>query len=297
MENNVNYLKMDGEKANFEGGAVRYTKTGKGRYDLIPGDVVNGILNASWENFYSSGNMTTSKFDIMQIAYSSPCGCASDTTLGLRSRYVDTIINLVNFVYTEGVITTDDNGIESKETSFDNFLIGFSKMLHELAIHYENGAEKYGVDNWKRGIPITGGNRGGSFTDSGLRHLNQWCQGLTDEPHHISCIWNFMGALWMMNKEDENIIKALGVIKNTTTPGLTVINPDDRVPIMKPFGFVEEMKNFVVGLKEDVDNLTKEYIDGAPANTIRSKLNDLENKIITKRIELNKKMGNKDDNN
>jgi hypothetical protein len=58
-------------------------------------------------------------------------------------------------------------------------------MLHDLAIHYENGAEKYGPDNWKKGIPLTGGERGGSFTDSGLRHLNQWCQGLSDEPHHI----------------------------------------------------------------------------------------------------------------
>ena len=74
-------------------------------------------------------------------------------------------------------------------------------MLEELAIHYENGAEKYGVDNWKKGIPVIGGDRGGSFTDSGLRHLNQFIQGKTDEPHHISCIWNFFGALWTLDHE------------------------------------------------------------------------------------------------
>lgn len=192
----TNYLKMDGEKANFQGGAIRYTKNGKGRFDLIPGDVIVDVLNTAWENFYAEGDMTTSKFDIIQMAFASNNAEKVD-----RSHYIDTIINLVNFIYTDGIYTTDGNGIESKETSFDNFLVGFSKMLHDLAVHYECGAEKYGVDNWKKGIPVTGGDRGGSFTDSGLRHLNQWCQGLTDEPHHIACIWNFFGCIWSINND------------------------------------------------------------------------------------------------
>ena len=61
---NENYIKMDGEKASFDGGAIRYTKTGKGRYDLIPGEVVISILNDAWEYFYNEGSMTTSKMDI-----------------------------------------------------------------------------------------------------------------------------------------------------------------------------------------------------------------------------------------
>jgi hypothetical protein len=186
-----NYIKMDGEKAKFDGGAIRYTKTGKGRFDLIPGDVITEILMHAWESWYSNGYMTTSKFDLMSMAYYEG-----------DSRYIDTIINLVNLVYCDGEIVEDDSGIESKEISFDEFLIGFAKMLKDLAIHYENGAAKYGVDNWKRGIPVIGGDRGGSFTDSGLRHLNQYIMGLNDEPHHIACIWNFIGALWTKEQDD-----------------------------------------------------------------------------------------------
>ena len=50
MDNNANYIKMDGEEAAFEGGAIRYTKTGKGRYDLIPGDIVQDVLAYALEN-------------------------------------------------------------------------------------------------------------------------------------------------------------------------------------------------------------------------------------------------------
>jgi hypothetical protein len=196
MENKENYLKMDGEKASFDGGAIRYTKTGKGRYDLIPGDVVSTILDDAWYCFYNEGNMTTSKTDIIKAAYQDP-------SIG-RMKYSETIINLVNYVYSYGKWTHDETHNYSVETNFEDFLNGFSAMLHDLAIHYEHGAEKYGVDNWKHGIPITGGERGGSFTDSGLRHLNQWCQGLTDEPHHISCIWNFFGAIWTIINKDKN---------------------------------------------------------------------------------------------
>lgn len=191
IDNDDNYIKMDGEKAKFDGGAIRYTKTGKGRFDLIPGEVITEILMHAWESWYSNGDMTTSKFDLMCMAYYEG-----------ESRYIDTIINLVNLVYCDGEIVEDDNGMDSKEVSFDEFLIGFAKMLKDLAIHYENGAMKYGVDNWKKGIPVTGGDRGGSFTDSGLRHLDQYIMGLNDEPHHIACIWNFIGALWTKSQED-----------------------------------------------------------------------------------------------
>jgi len=79
-------------------------------------------------------------------------------------------------------------------------LKGFAKMLRDLAIHYEKGAEKYEEDNWKKGIPEQ------SFRDSGLRHMCQWLSGETDEPHAIAAIWNFFGAIYVSlnnNKETE----------------------------------------------------------------------------------------------
>ena len=44
-------IKMDGDKAEFDGGAIRYTKTGKGRFDLIPKDVYQRVLERAREWF------------------------------------------------------------------------------------------------------------------------------------------------------------------------------------------------------------------------------------------------------
>ena len=191
--NNDYEIKMDGEKASFEGGAIRYTKTGKGRFDLIPGEIIVDVIDHAYYT-YSAGYMTTSKADIIMCAYQNTA-----------DRYYDTIINLINWRYVEdGDVITDDNGIESVKTDFNKFLNGFVAMLEELAHHYEKGAAAYGVDNWKKGIPVTGGDRGGSFTDSMLRHLNQFLGKRTDENHEIACIWNAIGALYA-TRYNENV--------------------------------------------------------------------------------------------
>ena len=195
MSNEENYeIKMDGEKASFAGGATRYTKTGKGRYDLIPGEIIIDIINHAYDTYYCDGYMTTSKPDIIQCAYQTG-----------TARYYDTIINLINWNYVEdGDVVKDDNNIESVKTTFNQFINGLCSMLKALAIHYEKGAAAYGVDNWKKGIPVCGGDRGGSFTDSMLRHLNQYMLKQTDECHEIACIWNAIGALYA-SRYNENV--------------------------------------------------------------------------------------------
>lgn len=58
------------------------------------------------------------------------------------------------------------------------------EVVEMLARHYENGAVKYGDNNWKKGQPIS------RYMDSAMRHLvKYWC-GLVDEDHLISAIWN-----------------------------------------------------------------------------------------------------------
>ena len=186
-----NYIKMDGEEAHFEGGAIRYTKTGKGRFDLLPADVIDDIMTYA-KDMYQDTTMKYSKFDILQFSL------ASD----VYSEFVDTVIGLVVFHYAPGNETIVDD-VPYKEATFSQFQMGWYKMLIDLSIHFENGAEKYGVDNWKKGIPVTGGDRGGSFTDSMRRHLTQYCLGLTDEPHQISCIWNCVCAMWTLRHSED----------------------------------------------------------------------------------------------
>jgi len=171
MEDTKDYeIKMDGEFHQFEGGGIRYTKTGKGRFDLIPYEVIAEIFKYVWTNDLHVN-------DYKSVALAS----------AYKGDYITSIISIVNEKYTKDSIMDKTEIIIHQS----DFLIGFTKMLRELAVHYEKGADKYGADNWKKGIPAQ------SFRDSGLRHLCQWISGETDEPHHIAAIWNFFGAIYL----------------------------------------------------------------------------------------------------
>lgn len=63
-------------------------------------------------------------------------------------------------------------------------------MLLEVAIHYEDGCNKYGDRNWEKGIPLH------CYIDSGVRHYLKWLRGDKDEPHERAFVWNMLGALW-----------------------------------------------------------------------------------------------------
>lgn len=212
MENEDNYIKMDGEKDSFEGGAIRYTKKGKGRYDLIPSQQIHDILEyakLNWDSIVGKDDDFCSIHNVLMSAYPD----ADDLTY---DNYIEIIINIIRYSYIAA----------AKNPIFNFFMIGFVKMLKELAIHYEMGAEKYGVDNWKKGIPETKGERGGSFRDSGLRHLQQLLDGKTDEPHQIAAIWNFIGAMYVRkhqdNKTDEYVDLKESDIENPSNDEITI---------------------------------------------------------------------------
>lgn len=66
-------------------------------------------------------------------------------------------------------------------------------MMLEVSHLYEGGAEKYGENNWKRGMPLK------CYIDSGTRHYLKTLRGDDDEPHYRGFIWNILGALWTID--------------------------------------------------------------------------------------------------
>jgi hypothetical protein len=56
--------------------------------------------------------------------------------------------------------------------------------ITRLAQHFENGAKKYGDENWKKGIPLR------RYLDSMLRHAFKFQGGAKDEDHLAAVIWN-----------------------------------------------------------------------------------------------------------
>jgi len=58
--------------------------------------------------------------------------------------------------------------------------------LRAVARRFEDGATKYGRDNWQQGIPLS------RYVDSLYRHLWQFMEGDDSEDHSGAIIWNAM---------------------------------------------------------------------------------------------------------
>jgi hypothetical protein len=91
--------------------------------------------------------------------------------------------------------------------------------LQRLARHYENGAKKYGDNNWQKGMPLS------RYLDSLLRHTFKLLMGMKDEDHAAAIAWNIFAFIHTkemidqgkLPKELDNIISYdLKEIKNET---------------------------------------------------------------------------------
>ena len=63
-------------------------------------------------------------------------------------------------------------------------------MILQTAIHFEEGAKKYGENNWQKGLPVN------CYLDSAIRHYLKYRRGDNDEPHHSAFCWNIMCCIW-----------------------------------------------------------------------------------------------------
>lgn len=74
--------------------------------------------------------------------------------------------------------------------------------LHRLAIHYANGAKKYGDRNWEKGIPAS------RCIASALRHLYAWIRGQTDEDHLAAVLFNIMAIIHFEEVGETEVLDA-----------------------------------------------------------------------------------------
>lgn len=63
-------------------------------------------------------------------------------------------------------------------------------MFLEVAKHFEEGAKKYGENNWQKGLPAN------CYIDSAVRHYLKRLRGDKDEPHDRAFVWNLMCCIW-----------------------------------------------------------------------------------------------------
>lgn len=96
--------------------------------------------------------------------------------------------------------TGDVGFLYSAIKHFSSAFHGLADMLLEVAKHFEEGAKKYGENNWQKGIPVH------CYIDSAVRHYLKWLRGDKDEPHDRAFVWNLMCCIWEVDyreKKDE----------------------------------------------------------------------------------------------
>lgn len=142
-----------GDRTEFPSGAVRDMRVGKGRCDLLPLDVVKGLMS------------TERSRDIFEY-------------IGRFQEEGD-----VRFLYDALIRFSEGFHCETLTKQI-------SHMLLEVAKHFEEGAKKYGDNNWQKGIPVH------CYIDSAVRHYLKYLRGDQDEPHDRAFCWNILCCIW-----------------------------------------------------------------------------------------------------
>lgn len=142
-------IKDSGERTEFQTGAVRDMRAGKGRCDLMPLSVVAEVMDdgiiRDVARFQTSGDWRDLSSAILRFAH------------------------------------------ERKWS--------VPELMLETSIHFEEGAKKYGENNWQKGIPTN------CYVDSAVRHYLKWRKGDTDEPHDRAFVWNLLCCMWEVQRE------------------------------------------------------------------------------------------------
>ena len=153
-----------GNRRKFESGAVRDMAEGKGRCDLMPLKVVSDLF----EDFVFMGQTSSEVSECFRLL--SVC---ADEEASKHLRYLSAINAIKCFQIITGQSLPD--------------------MMLEVAIHYEEGAKKYGEHNWEKGLPLW------CFIDSATRHFLKYLGGRTDERHDRAFVWNMLGFMYTIN--------------------------------------------------------------------------------------------------
>lgn len=154
-------IKDSGNRREFETEAVRDIQKGKGRCDLMPLEVAARILG---------GHCSETPRKVDPILYS----------IWQFQTDGDTSALYFAIDYFAGRAFTSDDTISNKKAN----------MILEVSKHFEDGAKKYGENNWRKGLPVN------SYIDSAVRHYLKWLRGDMDEPHDRAFVWNIMCCIW-----------------------------------------------------------------------------------------------------
>ncbi len=95
--------------------------------------------------------------------------------------------------------TFDTGAVRGTDANGTRFDLISPHILQALAETYAEGAQKYGDDNWLKGIPSK------DLMNHALRHINLWQLGDASEDHLAHAMWN-LGAIIHFTKTRPELI-------------------------------------------------------------------------------------------
>lgn len=105
--------------------------------------------------------------------------------------------NSATFAYINSFQETNDISNLHRALSSSGVFHDVYTMILEVSKHFEEGAKKYGDNNWRKGIPVR------CYIDSAVRHYLKFLRGDKDEPHDRAFCWNIMCAIWTCKHHPE----------------------------------------------------------------------------------------------
>lgn len=152
-----------GNRTEFESGAVRDIQQGKGRFDLMPLDIMADIFAIE----LAGESEESSIADVLKAIS------------GFRRTGCGRWLCFAIVHYSQAV------------------QVDLPTLMLDVARHFENGALKYGERNWEKGIPVS------RYIDSAVRHLMKDCACEVDEDHEAAFVWNLMCCAWTIKNKPE----------------------------------------------------------------------------------------------
>lgn len=76
------------------------------------------------------------------------------------------------------------------------------EAIRRMALRFEDGATKYGLQNWMQGIPLS------RYVDAIFRHTLAAAEGQDDEDHLGAVLWNAAAWVWTADQIASGLLPA-----------------------------------------------------------------------------------------
>lgn len=181
-----------GKRHDFGTGSVRDYREGKGFYHLLPGEAMRYYI-FTLDRFGANDVFDLQKGKLIErILFLINCNKFHVSSSGRRKRIKQELC----FLLYDAMRTFGHSCVPANSSNhyFD------WELLKRLAVHFENGAKKYGDRNWEHGQPVS------AYYCSAFRHLIAEMQAKKDEDHQSAFIWNLFCMLETVIRVEKGLL-------------------------------------------------------------------------------------------